>query len=58
MICSHETVAHVLQLFRDLPGRALELVSDLFLLGRVQNVEALATGKTVSEGRKREGNGK
>jgi hypothetical protein len=54
---SHQAVAHVLQLLRDFPRRALQLVRDLLLFGRVQDVEALATKTTALEGKTRGGQG-
>lgn len=44
--CSHEAVSHILQFLCDLPGRALQLVRDLLLLGRIEYVEALAAAET------------
>ena len=41
----HKAVAHVFQLFSDFTGCSLELVGDLLLFGRVEDVEALTTGK-------------
>jgi len=50
--CSHKAVAHVLELLGNFPGRALEFVCDLFLLGGVEDIETLAAGTAASEGRK------
>jgi hypothetical protein len=44
--CSHEAVSHILQFLCDLPGRALQLIRDLLLLGRIEYVEALAAAGT------------
>jgi hypothetical protein len=55
--CSHQAVAHVLQLLSHFPWRALQFVRDLLLFGRIQDVEALATTTTGLEGKTREGQG-
>ena len=52
--CSHKAVTHVFKLLGNLPGRALEFVCDLFLLGWFEDIEALTAGTVMLEGEKEE----